>query len=448
MSRRFALIGHPLGHSLSPEIHRAILKMAGIDGTYELVDIPPEALAERLPSLLDAYDGLNVTIPHKPAVVPFLEGVSEAARRCGAVNTIVGRRGYNTDIEGFLSSRPPLAGAHVVLPGTGGVAAMMAAEALAAGAASLTVSSRAPEGAARFVASLRERVPGTRCVFAAVSDAEGLRAALSRATVLLNGTPLGMWPRAGVCPVEPDALPPGLFAFDPVYNPTPTRLLLAVRQAGGRAVGGLTMLVRQAVAAQRLWNPGVAIDAEAAVAELVPALRAELWRKNPANLLLTGFMGAGKSTVGRRVAERLGIAFCDLDAEIVAAAGCPVAEIFARDGEAGFRALETRVAADVLRRPCSQVVAAGGGFPMAPANRALVRETNTLVIGLEATFETLWARIAGDPGRPLARDRAAAESLFERRAPVYRAFRDAAVQTRPDDAPEAVAGRLLALLEP
>ena len=125
--KRFALIGHPLGHSLSPEIHRAIMRAAGIEGTYDLIDVSPEDIPSRLPALLRDYDGLNATIPHKKAVVPFLSSLSDAARRCGAANTVFQGRGYNTDTAGFAASDLPLAGARALLLGTGGVAAMMAA---------------------------------------------------------------------------------------------------------------------------------------------------------------------------------------------------------------------------------------------------------------------------------------------------------------------------------
>ena len=127
MKRRFALIGHPLGHSLSGEIHAAILEAAGIDGTYELLDVAPEDLPARMPALLRDYDGFNATIPHKKAILPFLSGLSDAARRCGAANTVFRGRGYNTDVAGFLAAGLPLEGARALLLGTGGVAAMMAA---------------------------------------------------------------------------------------------------------------------------------------------------------------------------------------------------------------------------------------------------------------------------------------------------------------------------------
>lgn len=446
MKKKFALVGHPLGHSLSPEIHAAIMAAAGIDGSYDLLDVAPEDLAARMPALLGDYDGFNATIPHKKAVVPHLAGLSDAARRCGAVNTVFAGRGYNTDVAGFRAARLPLAGGRVLLLGTGGVAAMMAAECIAAGAASLAVAPRRPEAGEAFAADLRARFPETRCALSVAASPEARAAALADATVLLNGTPVGMWPKAGGIPVDPAALHAGLSVFDPVYCPTPSRLVLNARKAGARAVGGLGMLVHQAVAAQQIWNPGLSLDADAIAAKLVPELAADLWRKNAVKIVLVGFMGAGKSTAGRLLAARMGLPFSDLDAEIAAAAGMPVPAIFAERGEAGFRALETETAARVLARPGSEVVASGGGFPAFEANRAIVRAANALVLLLDAPFGELWARIAGAGGRPLAKKREETAALYERRAPVYRAFCDLAVPTRNDAPPEAAAAALGAAL--
>lgn len=446
MKKRFALIGHPLGHSLSPEIHAAIMEEAGIDGVYELVDVPPEDVPARMPDLLAGFDGFNATIPHKKAVVPFLSGLSDAARRCGAVNTVFRGRGYNTDTEGFRAAGMPLEGARVVLVGTGGVASMMAAECIAAGASSLVVAPQTPEMGEAFRAGLVERFPDSRCGIAVAAGREAKNAAVAAATVLLNGSPVGMWPKAGGIPVDPASLHAGLSVFDPVYCPTPSRLVLNARKAGARAVGGLAMLVHQAVAAQRIWNPGLELDAGAIAASLIPRLQAGLWRKNATKIVLTGFMGAGKSTVGRILARLLGIGFSDLDDEIVSSSGASIPELFAARGEAGFRDAETETSRAVLSRPGSEVVASGGGFPTFERNRALVRESNALVVHLDAPFETLWARIAGAGGRPLAEKREETAALYERRNPVYRGFCDASAETSAEGRPEDVAEAVRTLL--
>ena len=444
--KKFALIGHPLGHSLSPEIHSAIMAQAGIDGSYGLLDIPPEDIPARMPALLREYDGFNATIPHKKAVIPFLSGLSDAAKRCGAVNTVCGGRGYNTDAAGFRSAGMPLEGARVVLVGTGGVASMMAAESVAAGAAALCVAPQTRELGEDFISGLREKFPESHCEFSLAATEEDKGAAVAAATVLLNGSPIGMWPKAGGIPVDPAALHAGLSVFDPVYCPTPSRLVLNARKAGARAVGGLKMLVCQAVEAQKIWNPGLSLDSEAIAEKLLPPLSADLWRKNPTKIVLTGFMGAGKSTVGKILADSLGIGFTDLDAEIVRDAGVTIPEIFAGKGEAGFREIETAVAGKILAESRSAVVASGGGFPVRDENRALVRASNALVVHIDGDFETLWARIATAGGRPLGKERDSAAASYAARDPVYRAFCDAAVRTSAAATPSSVAGQIAALL--
>lgn len=194
MGKRFFLIGHPLGHSLSPEIHAAIMRMTGVDGSYELLDTPPERLQEVVARLLRESDGFNVTIPHKKGVMPLLGSLSDAARRCDAVNTVFRGRGYNTDTVGFAAAGLRLQDARVVLLGTGGVAAMMAAESVVGGARSLSVTSRSPASAASFIATLRSRFPDSQCRYYAfpADSRDAVAAAVRSATVLLNGTPVGM----------------------------------------------------------------------------------------------------------------------------------------------------------------------------------------------------------------------------------------------------------------
>ena len=223
----YALIGHPLGHSLSPQIHRALLAAAHLEGDYRLLDIAPEDLANRLPEL-QTLRGFNVTIPHKQAVLSAMAELDEKAALFGAVNTVAVRGGrfygYNTDCYGFLRSLSaagiPLAGRVLVL-GTGGVARMFAFEAVLAGAA-VTVTD-----------------------FNSVTGDWDL---------IVNGTPVGMFPKVDACPLEPGVLAHTAAVFDAIYNPMETRLLCLARQNGAKVVNGLPMLVWQAAVAQEIWN--------------------------------------------------------------------------------------------------------------------------------------------------------------------------------------------------
>lgn len=440
--KRFGLIGHPLGHSLSPVIHRRIMEIAGIDGTYTLHDIDPADIPRVLPELLAEHDGLNFTIPHKQAIIPFLRELDASAAACGAVNTVYQGRGYNTDTEGFLACGVTLRGRDVLILGAGGSARMMAAACVAEGARSATLRARTKSRAEAIVADLAARVPEA----AGKVRVDDGSAAGPYGTVL-NATPIGMWPHAGGLPCEPDDLVPGTDVFDAIYNPTPTRLILHARRRGARACGGLAMLLRQAIAAQCIWNPDVIFDADAIMRVVLPELVGELYRAFPLKILLVGFMGCGKSAVGRILAKRLGIDFIDLDAEIVRVAGQPIVDIFAARGEAGFRQLERDVAESTLRHGPSAVVAAGGGMPIAEANRQMIRETNTLVVHIDITFEEAWRRIARDPSRPLARDAAKARALFEAREPIYRNFSDTRAETGAQTTPEGVAATIARALE-
>lgn len=438
--KHFGLIGHPLGHSLSPAIHTSILRTAGIDGTYDLYDIAPEALADRLPALMTELDGFNCTIPHKQALIPHMKKLDVSAEHCGAVNTVAQGVGYNTDREGFLTSGLVLADCDVLLLGTGGTSHMMGAVCLEQKCRSLTIRSRDASKASALATHLNHVFPDAagHCCISKEAD-------LDRTfDVILNGTPVGMWPNAGGLPCETTLLRPGVAVFDAIYNPIITRLVLNARRRGARAQGGLRMLVRQAVAAQRIWNPGVVIDAAEVEAAVRPELTAALLRDFPVKILITGFMGCGKSTVSRLLAEQLRLNVVDLDAEIVRIAGQPIATIFAERGEAGFRALEAEVAASVLRSPHSTVVAAGGGLPISEANQAMIRRTNTLVVNIDIPFEAAWRRIAADPARPLASDRHRAEALYAARTHVYDEFCDFNTETK--EKPEDVAATIATAL--
>lgn len=250
---RFCLIGYPLGHSISPQIHRRLFELSGIDGCYELHEVAPGTLKESIPALR-GYDGFNITIPYKQQIIPLLDGLSSGAAVYGAVNTVVCRdgtlTGYNTDAEGFLRALADadihLSG-RVLLCGTGGVAHMAAVEALRHSCA-LTVASRNPVKSATFTADLSRSFPQCHLENRPLSDPG------AGYNLIVNGTPAGMYPHPEGCPVPAAALDGSKAVFDAVYNPLETVFLKEARARGLKAQGGLSMLVWQAAAAETLWT--------------------------------------------------------------------------------------------------------------------------------------------------------------------------------------------------
>lgn len=250
-----ALLGHPVGHSLSPRIHNAAFGALGLPGHFVACDVLPERLETALAGLVAlGFRGANVTIPHKEAVLPHLSDLSPAARAIGAVNTLVidnGRiSGHNTDHIGFLESLAPhresLVGKRAVVLGAGG-AARGVVHALQTGLrlAEILVLSRRPSQAQNLI----DGVPGAR-----TAPYEDRDEAARQADLVINTTPVGMLPRGAESPVSPAAFRAGQIAYDLIYNPARTTFLEHARREGAEAIGGLPMLVGQAAASFQLWT--------------------------------------------------------------------------------------------------------------------------------------------------------------------------------------------------
>lgn len=386
------LIGSPLGHSMSPYIHERIMEASGNSGTYELYEISPEELPKYAPILMKELTGFNVTIPHKVSILPFLDETAPMVKEYGAANTVCGKIGYNTDVDGFLSCNIPMNGKKVLLLGAGGVARMMAIEALKAGA-DLQIWARSSEKAQALVNECKSK-GYDKVAVAAEAPEDG-----SFDTVL-NGTPCGMWPNVHDTAPHLSALKKDGTFFDTIYNPCPTKSCMQVRANGGIAVSGLKMLLNQAIAAEKIWAPEGHFDEER-LSEILPDVRKKLWEKNPIKVVFTGFMGAGKTSIGRKLSEELKIPFLDLDERIETIAGCPIREIFEKDGEETFRRMEHDVLKVVLENSGSEVISLGGGVLTNEENRKLISESKALVIYLQADADTIWERVKDDTARPL-----------------------------------------------
>ena len=241
-----------MGHSISPKIHRRLFSLSGIDAEYSLMEIPPENFEASI-DYLKTLDGFNVTIPHKQRILSCLDEIDLRARSYGAVNTVKGGGrlcGFNTDVEGFLRALGGAGitlGGRVLLCGAGGAARMMACEALER-SCSLVVATRTIESARSCVLDLKKLYPYANIEPQLLQDVEG------SFDLILNGTPVGMYPHKDGCAVSEGVAKSAFAVFDAVYNPCETQLLKIARAAGAKVQGGLTMLLWQAAAAQEIWT--------------------------------------------------------------------------------------------------------------------------------------------------------------------------------------------------
>lgn len=251
---KYGLIGYPLGHSMSGVIHRELFRLSGVDAGYDMVEIAPGDM-DRVFDIMCEYRGFNVTIPHKINIIPHLDRLSDRAELFGAVNTVDvaddGVTGHNTDCVGFLRALDMAdinLGGRVLLCGSGGVARMIAFESVLAGA-DLTIAVR-PEDitAANVLKSEIEKKTGSSCNVILLSETEG------GYDLVVNGTPVGMYPNTDACPVDKAVIQSSRAAFDVIYNPLETRFITYAKEAGLKCSGGLSMLVWQAAVAEEIWN--------------------------------------------------------------------------------------------------------------------------------------------------------------------------------------------------
>lgn len=251
--KKFGLIGYPLGHSMSPLIHRELFKINNIDAGYELVEINPENFTNAFEAV-KGFDGFNVTIPHKIAVIPQLNALSERAELFGAVNTVENKNGvltgHNTDCYGFLRA---LAMAEIELKGKvlvcgcGGVSRMFAFETILAGA-DLTIAVRdADVEAGQQIVDEIESKLGKTAKLIRLDEVDGAF------DLIINGTPVGMHPNTDACVLPKEKVQKAKAVFDAVYNPLETRLIRYAKDAGIQFSNGLPMLVWQAAVAQEIW---------------------------------------------------------------------------------------------------------------------------------------------------------------------------------------------------
>ena len=412
----YGLIGSKLGHSYSKIIHEMLCGYR-----YDLCPLPTEEEARAFLTRR-AFKAINVTIPYKRLVMGFCSYIDPRAKAIGAVNTVVNRNGllygYNTDYLGFAyladAHGVEFAGRTVLILGTGGNHNTTSAVAKDKGAARVLTVSRHPDP---------EK--------GELSYAEAVH---SGADIVINTTPAGMYPNVGVCHLDVAAMPGLEAVLDVVYNPDKTELILRAEEAGVPvAVGGLEMLVAQAVYAAEYFLDRKFDDAPAEIRAITAQLR-----KEQLNVALIGMPSCGKTTIGRALADRLGKRFVDLDEEIVRAAGRSIPDLFAAEGEDGFRAREAEQTARFAREG-RQVLSCGGGVVKRPENLRALRQ-NGVVLFIDRPLDAL--TVGG--GRPLSTSAEALKTMEAQRRPLYLAAADAVIPNETTVA-DAVAAALEAL---
>ena len=265
--KQYAVIGHPIGHTMSPFINKRLFELEGIDADYSVFDITPEELTIKYREQLTALDGYNITIPHKQTIIPLIDSLDKKAEIYGSVNTVKNSdgvsKGYTTDPNGFLKALEaydiPLKHS-VVIVGTGGVARVMAFEAAIAGCA-ITIAVRESDlhDVAALAAELKLKVHGISVDTCKINRLDHFEK--STIDLLINATPVGMYPNSDACPIDDHVISRCAHVFDAVYNPLETTLIKKARANGAKAVGGMSMLVWQAAVSHEIWN-GTVFDRE------------------------------------------------------------------------------------------------------------------------------------------------------------------------------------------
>ena len=405
----FGLLGRKLGHSYSPQIHSLL-----DDYEYPLYEKEPDKIAEFMAS--SSFDGMNVTIPYKETVVPYMSGLSDAAKKIGSVNTVTRLPdgtlyGENTDYYGFSylleDAEFDIKGKKVVVLGNGG--------------ASKTVVCVCRDKGAREIAVISRR--------SETDNYENI-SKHADADYIINTTPVGMYPNNGESPIDLSLFKSCKGVADLIYNPSKTRLILEAEALNIPAVNGLVMLCAQAVKAAESFTKTEFEKGK--TNEILSILE-----KQMKNIVLVGMPGCGKSTAGKLLSQKLGREFVDTDSLIVENEKMPIPEIFEKHGEEYFRNSEAQAVSEAGKMS-GKIIATGGGAILRDENKTALRQ-NSVIVFLNRDISTL-----STDGRPLSKTNKLQE-MYNIRLPHYKAISDLNIEV--DSDPEVTVERILKGLE-
>lgn len=400
-TRTLGLLGDPVEHTMSPLIHNTLSDIVGLNNVY----VPFHTRSENLESAVKgAYAlnilGLNVTVPHKYEVMKYLSAIDEGGQAIGAVNTLVrtenGYKGYNTDMMGLFrevrSYGVELDGQDVIILGAGGAAKAVAYMCVSNGAGHVYILNRTVAKAQAIADHMNDFFGNQSMTAMSIQDYHKLP---EKKYIVFQSTSKGLYPHSDEVVIEDPAFYKLIsVGIDLIYKPFCTGFMSLCRQAGAKSYNGLKMLLYQGIIAYELWND-ITVDEETA-----DEIYRKLLKKTRDNIVLTGFMGSGKTTVGKLLSERYGYTFIDTDQYIEEKCGCTIAELFSKKGEAYFRQLETDILKELNASLTHAVLSTGGGLPLREENAAEMATLGT-VIYLQITPEEVISRLSGDNTRPL-----------------------------------------------
>lgn len=394
---KYGLIGEHLGHSFSKQIQTRIAEIENVkDYDYQLVELDKEEFKEFMEK--KDFKGINVTIPYKKDVIPYLDEMDESAKAIGAVNTIINvdgkLKGYNTDFGGFLymvkAHNVHMEGKKVLIIGNGGACAAVKAVCKHENAKDIVIVSR----------SANRGAIGYDEMYTSHLDAD----------IVVNTSPVGMFPNIANAPIDVSWFHKLECVLDVVYNPILTRFCFEAQEADIKRVIGLEMLIAQAKYTFEIFE-NMSFDDS-----IIDEIKKEML-KDRCNIVLIGMPSAGKTTIGKMLEEKLGKEFFDLDDMIIAKAGKSIPEIFQESGEAGFRAIETEVAIEASKMN-NKIIATGGGVVKHKVNMDFLR-LNGITIFIDRDIDKL---ISSDPNRPLSSSKQALQQMYKERYPLYQKY--------------------------
>lgn len=394
---KYGLIGEHLGHSFSKQIQTRIAEIENVkDYDYQLVELDKEEFKEFMEK--KDFKGINVTIPYKKDVIPYLDEMDESAKAISAVNTIINvdgkLKGYNTDFGGFLymvkAHNVHMEGKKVLIIGNGGACAAVKAVCKHENAKDIVIVSR----------SANRGAIGYDEMYTSHLDAD----------IVVNTSPVGMFPNIVNAPIDVSWFHKLECVLDVVYNPILTRLCFEAQEADIKRVIGLEMLIAQAKYTFEIFE-NMSFDDS-----IIDEIKKEML-KDRCNIVLIGMPSAGKTTIGKMLEEKLGKEFFDLDDMIIAKAGKSIPEIFQESGETGFRAIETEVAIEASKMN-NKIIATGGGVVKHKVNMDFLR-LNGITIFIDRDIDKL---INSDPNRPLSSSKQALQQMYKERYPLYQKY--------------------------